>query len=205
MDLILPFLFGFFFAIIGVLPPGLINITAAKVGLKDGKTEAISFAFGATIIVFFQSFLALMFANIINTPNVINLLQEIGFVLFSILTLYFLWKAKRTLKPKEKIKVRSKTNRFFYGLLLSSLNVFPIPYYLFVSITLSTSGYFKFLNSFIFSFLFGVVLGTFLIFNLYILFFKKRNLKSSFLMDNGNYIVAVITGLVSLITFFKMN
>jgi len=33
--LILPFFFGFLSAVIGIIPPGLINMTAAKVNHKD--------------------------------------------------------------------------------------------------------------------------------------------------------------------------
>lgn len=196
---------GFLIAAVGIMPPGLINMTAAKVSLKDGRIEAIFFAIGATVIVFFQTFLALLFANFINShPDIINGLQEIGLFIFISLTIYFFWKAKKTKLPKAEIKVRSKTNRFFLGMLLSALNVFPVPYYVFVSITLSTYGYFYFLESFIYAFVAGVVLGSFLVFYLYIIYFKKRQAKSSFLMNNGNYIIGTITGLVSLFTVFKL-
>jgi hypothetical protein len=84
------------------------------------------------------------------------------------------------------------------------LNLFPIPYYVFISITLSTYGYFYFLKSFIYAFVVGVVAGSFLVFYLYILFFKKREAKSSFLMNNGNYIIGSITGVVSIITLLKL-
>jgi len=39
MNLFLPFFFGFLAAVVGVIPPGLINMTAAKVSLVDGKNE----------------------------------------------------------------------------------------------------------------------------------------------------------------------
>jgi threonine/homoserine/homoserine lactone efflux protein len=205
MTLLLPFFLGFIAAVIGITPPGLINMTAAKVSLKDGKYEAISFAIGATVIVFFQTFLALLFANFINSrPDIINKLQEIGLFIFIALTIYFFWKAKKPKLPKSETKVRSKANRFFLGMLLSTLNLFPIPYYVFISITLSTYGYFYFNESFIYAFVSGVVSGSFLVFYLYILFFKKKDAKSSFLMNNGNYIIGSITGLVSLFTLFKL-
>jgi threonine/homoserine/homoserine lactone efflux protein len=205
MTLLLPFFLGFIAAAIGITPPGLINMTAAKVSLKDGRNEAIFFAIGATVIVFFQTFLALLFANFINSrPDIINRLQEIGLFIFLALTIYFFWKAKKAKLPKSENKVRSKTNRFFLGMLLSTLNLFPIPYYVFVSITLSTYGYFYFSESFIYAFVAGVVSGSFLVFYLYILFFKKKDAKSSFLMNNGNYIIGSITGLVSLFTLFKL-
>lgn len=205
MALLLPFFLGFIVAAIGITPPGLINMTAAKVSLKDGRTEAIFFAVGATVIVFFQTFLALLFANFINShPDVINKLQEIGLFIFITLTIYFFWKAKKPKLPKAQTKIRSKTNRFFLGMLLSVLNLFPVPYYVFVSITLSNYGYFYFLEPFIYAFVGGVVAGSFLIFYLYIVFFKKREAKSSFLMNNGNYIIGTITAIVSAITVFKL-
>jgi threonine/homoserine/homoserine lactone efflux protein len=205
MALILPFFLGFIIAAIGITPPGLINMTAAKVSLKDGRVEAIFFAIGATIIVFFQTLLALLFANFINSnPEIISRLQEIGLFIFIALTIYFFWKAQRPKVPKEEKKIRSKTNRFFLGMLLSALNLFPIPYYVFVSITLSTYGYFYFIQSFIYSFVVGVVSGSFLVFYFYILFFKKKDAKSSFLMNNGNYIIGSITGIVSVITLLKL-
>nr|WP_315200805.1 LysE family transporter [uncultured Flavobacterium sp.] len=205
MTLLLPFFLGFIVAAIGITPPGLINMTAAKVSLKDGRVEAIFFAVGATVIVFFQTFSALLFANFINShPDVINKLQEIGLFIFIGLTIYFFWKAKRPKLPKAETKIRSKTNRFFLGMLLSALNLFPVPYYVFVSITLSTYGYFYFLEPFIYAFVIGVVTGSFLVFYLYIVYFKKRETKSSFLMNNGNYIIGALTGLVSIVTLFKL-
>ncbi|RTY91355.1 LysE family transporter [Flavobacterium sp. GT3R68] len=201
----LPLFLGFFAAALGITPPGLINMTAAKVSIKDGRNEAISFAIGATVIVFFQTFLALLFAEFINSrPDVINILQEIGAVIFIALTVYFLWSAKKPKREKEELKMRSKTNRFFLGMLLSVLNLFPIPYYVFISITLSSYGYFSFNKLFLFTFVSGAVIGSFLVFYLYILFFKKKEGKPSFLMTNGNYIIGAITGVVALLTLFKI-
>ncbi len=205
MNLILPFFLGFLVAAIGIIPPGLINMTAAKISLNEGRNEAMFFAFGATVTVFFQSYLALLFANFINShPYIINSLQEIGLSVFISLTIYFLWKAQKPKNSTPEIKVRSKTNRFFFGIFLASLNLFPIPYYVFISITFATYGYFYFTFSFIYAFVAGAVSGTYLVFYLYILFFKKRESKSSFLINNGNYIFAMLTGIVSIITLIKL-
>lgn len=205
MNLLPPFFLGFIVAAIGITPPGLINMTAAKVGLKDGRNAAISFAVGATIVVFFQTLLAILFAHFINqNPGIINLLQEMGLFIFTALTVYFFWKAKKPKLPKSETKVRSKTNRFFLGMLLSALNLFPIPYYVFVSITLSSYGYFAFVQSFIYAFVLGVVAGSFAVFYLYIVYFKKGEAKSSFLVNNGNYIIGCVTGLVSIITLIRL-
>jgi len=205
LELLLPLLLGFVIASIGIIPPGLINMTAAKVSSKDGRSEAISFAIGATVIVFFQTYIAILFAKFIySRQDIINMLQEIGLVLFIGLTFYFFWTAKKPKKTKQEIKIHSKTSRFFLGMLLSALNLFPIPYYVFVSVSLSAYGYFYFDKFFIYAFVSGVVLGSFLVFYLYILYFKKQENQTSFLMDKGNYIIGSITGLVSIITFLKL-
>ena len=79
----MPLILGFSIAAIGILPPGLINMTAAKVSVVDGKNEAISFAIGATVIVFFQTYIAIQFAKFIDSrQDIIILLQEIGLFLF---------------------------------------------------------------------------------------------------------------------------
>jgi threonine/homoserine/homoserine lactone efflux protein len=205
LNVFFPFVIGFFVAAIGIVPPGLINITAAKVSVKDGKNAAVSFAIGACLIIFFQTFIALFFADFINNhPLIILGIKKIGFVIFSALSVFFLWKARKDKTIGVAIKVRSKTNRFFYGMLLASLNLFPIPYYVFISITLHAYGYFYFLDSFIYAFVFGAVSGSFLVFYAYILYFKKQEYQSSFLMNNGNYIFAILTGLVSVITLIKL-
>lgn len=201
----MPLILGFSIAAIGILPPGLINMTAAKVSVIDGRNEAISFAIGATVIVFFQTYIAIQFAKFINSrQDIITLLQEIGLFLFFAITLFLFWTARKPKKAKQEIKMHSKSNRFFLGMLLSSLNLFPIPFYVFVSVSLSSIGLFYFNSLYIYLFVSGVVIGSFTIFYLYILYFKNHQSKSDYLIKNGNYIIGSITGLISLVTFFKL-
>jgi len=201
----LPLILGFAIAAIGILPPGLINMTAAKVGVVDGRNKAISFAIGATVIVFFQTYIAIKFAKVINSrQDIITLLQEIGLFLFIAITLFLFWTARKPKKEKQEIKLHSKSNRFFLGMLLSALNLFPIPFYVFVSVTLSTFGLFYFNSLYVYSFVSGVVIGSFTVFYLYILYFKNHQSKSDYLIKNGNYIIGSVTGLISVVTFVKL-
>jgi len=200
----LPLILGFAIAALGILPPGLINMTAAKVSVVDGRNEAISFAIGATVIVFFQTYIAIQFAKFINSrQDIITLLQEIGLFLFIAITLFLFWTARKPKKEKQEIKLHSKSNRFFLGMLLSSLNVFPIPFYVFISVTLSTFGLFYFNSLYVYSFVSGVVMGSFTVF-IGTFFIKNHQSKSDYLIKNGNYIIGSITGLISVITFFKL-
>jgi threonine/homoserine/homoserine lactone efflux protein len=205
LDFSLPLILGFAIAAIGVLPPGLINMTAAKVSIVDGRNEAISFAIGATVIVLFQTYIAIQFAKFIySRQDIITLLQEIGLFLFLAITLFLFWTASKPKKIKQEIKLHSKSNRFFLGMLLSGLNLFPIPFYVFVSVTLSSFGLFYFNSLTVYSFVSGVGMGSFTVFYWYILYFKNHQSKSDYLIKNGNYIIGSITGIISLITFFKL-
>jgi threonine/homoserine/homoserine lactone efflux protein len=205
LDFLLPLILGFAIAAIGIFPPGLINMTAAKVSLVDGRNEAISFVIGATVIVIIQTNIAVQFAKYIySRQDIITALQQIALVLFFAITLYLFWTAKKPKKAKQKIKMHSKSNRFFLGMMLSSLNLFPIPFYVFISVTLSSYGLFYFNSFYIYSFVSGVGIGSFTVFYLYILYFKNHQRKSEFLIKNGNYIIGSITGLISLVTFIKL-
>ena len=205
MNLIASLFFGFVTAFVGITPPGLINMTAAKVNLKEGKRSAFWFVLGAVIVIFFQATLAILFAQFIKEhPDVIVLLREVGFGIFSALTIYFLLIAKKPKKKKGKIKKRSTSTRFFLGLLLSALNFFPIPYYVFVSITLASYNLFYFNMTDIFVFVTGVVLGSFLVFYFYITFFQKIQDKTDYFLRNMNTIIGSITGFISLITLINI-
>jgi threonine/homoserine/homoserine lactone efflux protein len=202
MNFLLPFLFGIATAAIGIFPPGLINLTAAKISVKDGNNRALMFVFGALIVIFFQTLVALIFARYIDSHQQIGLLlREIGFVIFSFLTVYFLIIAKKPANNIQRsIKIKSKKSRFFLGMLLSAINFFPIPYYVFVSISLASFGYFSFDESSIYWFASGVVLGSFLVFYAYITFFKNMESKTTFITKNINTIIGSITGFVALMS-----
>jgi len=196
---------GFCLSAIGIALPGLINMTAAKISVRDGRSRALIFVAGALVIIFFQTYIAVAFAKLINSrPDLIYMLQEIGLVLFSLLTIYFLFLAKKPKVKAEDTKVRTKVGRFFLGMLLSSLNFFPIPYFVFISVTLANNGHIEFAPLSNFLFVMGVVLGSFSIFYLYIIFFKRIEHKTDWMMRNMNYFLGSVTGLVAVVNLIKI-
>ena len=201
----LPLVLGFFIAFLAVIPPGLINMTAAKISLQQGKNEAISFALGASVIIFFQTFIAVLFARFINKhQEIVSTLQEIGIFIFSSLSIYFFWIAKKPKKIKTDSRVKGKSNRFFLGMLLSTLNLLPIPFYVFASMTLAASGYFSFDKIPVAEFVIGVMIGSFTVFYIYIVAFKKIENKTEFLMRNINTIIGSVTTFMAVLTLFKL-
>jgi len=83
-------------------------------------------------------------------------------------------------------------------MLLSALNFFPVPYYVFITITLSAYSLFSFDRLPVFSFLVGVVLGSFAVFYYYISFFERIEAKTDFFFRNMNQIIGTITATVAL-------
>lgn len=199
------FFLGFISAFVGISPPGLINMTAVKVNLKEGKRTALWFVFGAVIIIFFQTFLALLFARVIDkSPSLILLLREIGCIIFALLTVYFLFVAKKPKIKGSNIKKYSNSSRFFLGMLLSALNFFPIPYYVFLGITFASYQLFTFDFLSILIFVLGVVSGAFVVFYGYVVFFTKIESKADFFIQNMNKIIGTITGLIAVVTFLNI-
>ena len=206
MTLILPFFFGFLAAILGVIPPGIINMTAAKISLIDGKKRAMMFVLGALIIVFFQTYLSVIFAQYIDKHDeVVVLLREIGFVIFVVLTIYFLVFAKTpTIKQQDDEKMNSKRSRFFMGMVISAINFFPIPYYALITITLASYHVFSYELIQNFSLIFGIVAGSFTVFYFYVVFFNKLKSKGDYFIKNMNKIIGIITGVICLLTLFNI-
>ena len=205
MLLFLPLFLGFCIAFLAVILPGLINITAAKISLQEGKNEALRFAIGASVIIFFQTFVAVLFARFIsNHYEIVSTLQEIGILVFSLLSIYFFWIAEKPKKIKAHKTVKGKSNRFFLGMLLSTLNLLPIPFYVFASMSLEAAGYFSFDKIPVSTFVIGVVCGSFTVFYIYIVAFKKIEKKTEFLMRNINSIIGSVTTFMAVVTLFKL-
>ena len=206
MTFFVSFLSGFMAAVIGIFPPGLINMTAAKTSVNDGRNRAMLFVFGALSIIFFQTYISVLFAQYINNHDeVVVLLREIGLIIFSVLSVYFLVFAKKPNTEQEKaLQIKSKKNSFFIGMLISVINFFPIPYYVFVSVTLASFKIFSFDIFSIFCFVFGTVAGSFIVFYCYVVFFDKMKSKTDYFVRNMNTIIGTITGIVALITLVNI-
>ncbi len=205
MFVLYAFLFGFLSSGFGIALPGLINMTAAKISIKEGKESALLFVSGAIVVILLQTATAIFFSNFIDdNPDFVVLLREISFVMFLIATVYFLIIAKSPQIESEKIKRRSKKSRFFLGMLLAVFNFFPIPYYVFVTVTLSTYNLFSFKTAAITAFLIAVVLGSFAAFYYYISFFSKSEAKSNFFFKNSNKIIGTITAVIALVSLVKI-
>lgn len=204
MTILFNMLIGFIGAFIGVLPPGLINMYALKVSLKEGRKKALIFAAGVCVTVIIQTLIALFFARYIEQhPEVVSVLQKVALVIFILLTLYFFFVAADTRREIEDEKVRSRTRRFFSGMLVAALNLLPLPYWVYVSITFSVFGWFSFDAPALYFAALGSGMGTFIALAIYAYFVKNKEEPRTFRV-NMNFIIGSITAAIAVITLLKI-
>lgn len=205
MSITVVFFLGLIVALIGVVPPGLLNMTAAKISLKEGASRGIMFSTGVSIVVFIQTYIAAIFARYLsNRPDIVEILQRVAFVIFVLITIYFLVLASKEKEPKLETEIKSKHGRLLHGMLLSALNVFPIPYQAYMTITMASFGWMNFQRTSIVTYVTGASMGTFVALYFYIFFFDKIKDKKFTSQQSMNYSIGIITGIVALVTFINI-
>ena len=206
MSLLFSFIAGYLAAFVGIFPPGLINMTAAKLSLEDGKSRAMGFVSGALAVIAVQTFISVYSARYIDSHHEVNLiLREIGLVIFVLASIYFFFLAKKPqLVSQNNLVKKTSRSAFLLGLFISAINLFPIPYYVIVSIALSSYGQFSFQSSEIYSFVFGVLAGSLTVFYAYVVVFNRLRSKSDYIIRNMNVIVGSITSLVAFLALYHV-
>lgn len=206
MEITTTFLLSFLIAVIGAVPPGLLNITAAKISLRDGHEKGLVFSAGACVIIAIQTCIAVLCARYLSShPEVVNILKRVAFVIFVLITIYFLVLAKKKSNtPKKKVEPRNKKSRFFFGMILSALNVFPIPYQAYMVITIASLDWFNFTTINMYTYIAGAVTGSFVVFYFYIFFFDKIKSNKFKSQKNMSKLIGLVTGVIALITLFNI-
>jgi threonine/homoserine/homoserine lactone efflux protein len=205
LEISIVFLLGLLFAFIGVIPPGMLNMSAAKISLKEGHVRGFVFSIGVCVTVGVQTYLALIFAKYLNQhPDVVDVLKRVALVLFVLISIYFFLLAKRQISPQKVDASKSKKSRFFQGILMSALNVFPIPYQAYIVTTLLSYQLLSLDNLSMGSYIAGATSGSFVALYIYILFFDK--IKNSKITSPKwmNYSIGIITAIVSITTLLNI-
>jgi threonine/homoserine/homoserine lactone efflux protein len=197
---------GLFISIVGIIIPGMLNMTIAKISVKENQQQALNFAFGAVVVVFFQAFIGTYFAKFIDAhPLFSEGLKKIGTFIFIGLTIAFvIMGCKAKSNKKIKVTIETKKNRFLYGVVMSAFNMFAIPWFAFTSLMMASKDWFVYDLLFIVLFSISAASGTYFVFYLYALYFKKIEHKLSFIVQNINFFIAFLTGLVAISSLYKM-
>lgn len=205
MNITIIFFLGLIIALIGVVPPGLLNMTAAKISLKEGHSRGVMFSIGVCLIVAVQCYIAVLFARYLsNHQDIVDILQRVAMVIFFLIAIYYLFVAKTKQESQKVSTAKSKRSRFFMGMFMSSINVFPIPYQAYMSITLASFGLMTFDQTSVIAYVAGAATGTFVMLYIYIFFFDKIKNSAWTSHKNMNYIIGGITGVIAIITLINI-
>lgn len=204
MNFISLFLFGFLFSFVGSISPSMLNMTALKISLENEK-GTYKYALGVSLIVFLQAYIAVFLSKYIAENQVVlEYLEKSGIVVFIFLSFYFYKESKKSKIKKAKTN-ENKETPFLKGIFLSTLNIFAIPFFCFVTSILEAFSLFSFSFIPVFFFVLGSVIGTFYILFLYGKYAKIIQKKTGKLTKDINGILSIITALVaffSVITLF---
>ncbi len=190
MEIVIHIVAGFGMAYLGLIPPGMLNMTTLRTSLEYGVKPARSFAAGAASIVIIHSGLAVYFANYLNDhPEVITRLRYLGIMVFLALAIFFFRQARTRFKGEGKDK---KGNYFIQGLSMSSINMLGIPFYLGVSTLLEARNWITLESPFMWYVVGGACLGAFSLFMTYAILADKIVSRISFIASNINYILSAL-------------
>lgn len=141
-------------------------MSIAEAAIQRGVRVGIFMGIGASIVEFFQSYVALAFFNILTTnPKVERTIIITCIPIFLTVGVYYLLK-KSSPMPKPTTKAANVMGAA-KGFMLSAFNLIAVPYYVFLGGYLASSNYINLRPEFIAAFAFGVVVGSFMIFVLY--------------------------------------
>tara|TARA_R110001592_G_scaffold3600_5_gene20727 strand:+ start:4745 stop:5365 length:621 start_codon:yes stop_codon:yes gene_type:complete len=204
MILVSHFFFGFIFSFLGSITPSMLNMTALKISLENGKDELNKYAIGVSLVVFPQAFIAIFLTKrIVENPLILETLEKVGIVIFVFLSYYFYRESK-----KSKIKIETgtvkKENAFLAGITLSALNMFSIPFFCGSVATLDAFNLFSFDIIPVLFFVLGAAIGTFYILFLYGKFANFIQKKTGELTKDINIILAILTAFVAVLAVIKL-
>jgi len=199
------FIFTFAAAFFASLPPGLLNMNAAKTGVQKGKGNGIIFGLGVALAVMFQAYLSVRIAKFLSrNPQVIELLLQVALVIFAILAIFFFVKGKKERREVPEFVRSKKRNSFSKGVLLASINLLAIPYYSGLNTLFNGQGImdYRIIDEVIFISAAGG--GTFLAMYLYVFYFNKMERKTNSFSKKSNYILSALMVVLFVITLFRI-
>jgi len=203
--LLILFFATFSAAFMATVPPGLLNMNAAKVSVKKGKLNGIVFSLGISSTIMVQAFIAVWISKFLhNNPGVSEWLLKIAVLVFAGLAIYFFIAARRNKQEEVRLVKVSKKNSFFKGMGLATLNLLTIPYYSGLNVMWNTTGWIKFQIWDILTFVLAAGCGTFTVLYMYTVYFNKLETKTQRFSKNSNYILSILMILLLIITLIRI-
>ena len=112
--------------------------------------------------------------------------------------------AKSKSKSEKELEIKSKKSRFFQGMFMSSINVFPIPFQAYMTISYASLGWLAFDSTSITSYVAGATMGSFVMLYIYIFFFDKIKSQKFTSQKSMNRLIGIITAIIAIVTFINI-
>ena len=143
--LLVLFFVTFSAAFMATVPPGLLNMSAAKISVEKGPNNAYIFSLGVVVVVLIQAYVAVLISKFLfSHPEVIALLMKVAVGIFCAFSVYFFVSARGQKKPKTGFLKVKKRSSFFKGMFLAAVNLLSIPYYSGLNAMWKASGWISF-------------------------------------------------------------
>ena len=192
-------------AFMATVPPGLLNMNAAKTSVEKGKANGIIFSLGVSTMIMLQAYVAVLISKFLyRNPDVIDLLLKLAIAVFAFFAVYFFVSAKNDKKKKLRLTKVSRKNSFLKGVLLAALNLLTIPYYASINAMWNASGWIKFELWDVLTFILAAGTGTFTVLYLYTVYFNKLEKKTSAFSRNSNYVLSLLMLVLLMITIIRI-
>ena len=105
LHLLILFFATFSAAFMATVPPGLLNMNAAKTSVERGKIDGVIFSLGVSTMVVLQATIAVYISKFLfKNPHVIDVLLKIAVGVFAFFAVYFYVAAKKNKEKKNKKK-----------------------------------------------------------------------------------------------------
>ena len=203
--LLILFFATFSAAFMATVPPGLLNMNAAKTSVEKGKLNGIIFSLGVSSMIMLQAVIAVYISKYLHrNPDVVEVLLKIAVLVFAFFAIYFFIAARSNKKKKVKAVDISKRNSFFKGMLLAALNLLTIPYYSGLNIMWNATGWIKFEVWDIVVFVLAAGCGTFSVLYMYTIYFNKLENKTDRFSKNSNYILSALMVVLLMMTIYRI-
>ncbi len=192
-------------AFMATVPPGLLNMNAAKTSVDKGKLNGIIFSLGVSTVIMMQAYVAVLISKFLyRNPEVIDLLLKIAIGVFAFFAIFFFVSAKKNKEKKIRMIRVSKRNSFFKGMLLATLNLLTIPYYSGLNAMWNATGLIKFEIWDIATFVLAAGCGSFTVLYLYTFYFNKLEARTNRFSKNSNYILSLLMLILLAITIIRI-
>jgi threonine/homoserine/homoserine lactone efflux protein len=192
-------------AFMATVPPGLLNMNAAKASVEKGKANGIIFSLGVSTMIMLQAYIAVLISKFLyRNPEVIDLLLKLAIAVFAFFAIYFFVLAKNHKEKNLRLTKVSRKNSFLKGLLLAALNLLTIPYYAGINAMWNASGWIKFELWDVLTFIVAAGSGTFTVLYLYTVYFNKLEKRTSAFSQNSNYVLSLLMLVLLMITIIRI-